>query len=148
MITGPKSSRDIRSKAGSLVSTTVGCTNQPAPPSVAPPCTTCAPGVERASSIACERRVKAGSSITAPMKTEKSVGSPTRICASIEPMRSLTSGQSVSGTYAREAAEHFWPWYSKAPRTIETASACGSAEAWATMKSLPPVSPTRRGSCR
>ncbi len=45
----------------------------------------------------------------------------------------------------RLAAEHFCPWYSKLPRTTATARAAGSAEAWATMKSLPPVSPTMRG---
>ena len=41
--------------------------------------------------------------------------------------RSRTSGQSVSGMYAREAALHFCPWYSYAPRTIATASASTSA---------------------
>ena len=30
--------------------------------------------------------------------------------------------------YARDAAEHFWPWYSNAPRTSAVATACGSAE--------------------
>ena len=51
----------------------------------------------------------------------------------------------LRATYTRDAAEHFWPWNSKAPRTIAVATACGSADGWATMKSLPPVSPTRRG---
>ena len=46
---------------------------------------------------------------------------------------------------AREAALHFCPWYSKAPRRIAVASAFGSALGWAKMKSFPPVSPTRRG---
>ncbi len=59
--------------------------------------------------------------------------------------RSRTSAQSEFGTYTRLAAEHFCPWYSKPPRTIATASASGSALACATMKSLPPVSPTMRG---
>ena len=45
----------------------------------------------------------------------------------------------------RDAAEHFWPWYSNEPRTIAVASASTFAEGWATMKSLPPVSPTMRG---
>src|SRR6185312_13280843 len=45
----------------------------------------------------------------------------------------------------RLAAEHFWPWYSKPPRTIAVASAAVSADACAMMKSLPPVSPTMRG---
>ena len=49
------------------------------------------------------------------------------------------------GTYAREAAEHFWPWYSKAPRTSAVTRTSGSADGWAMTKSLPPVSPTSRG---
>jgi hypothetical protein len=53
--------------------------------------------------------------------------------------------QTDRATYAREAAEHFWPWNSNAPRSIATRSTSGSAEACATMKSLPPVSPTMRG---
>ncbi len=52
---------------------------------------------------------------------------------------------SERGTYAREAAEHFWPWYSNAPRIIAVRSTSGSALGWARMKSLPPVSPTMRG---
>ena len=46
---------------------------------------------------------------------------------------------------AREAAEHFCPWNSKAPRTSAVTSAGTSAEGWAKTKSLPPVSPTMRG---
>src|SRR5919204_202285 len=46
---------------------------------------------------------------------------------------------------ARAAALHFWPWYSKPPRTIAVATAAASADGCATMKSLPPVSPTMRG---
>ncbi len=45
----------------------------------------------------------------------------------------------------RDEAEHFWPWYSKEPRTIAVASWSTSALGWARMKSLPPVSPTMRG---
>ena len=48
-------------------------------------------------------------------------------------------------TYARDAAEHFWPWNSNAPRIIAVRSTSGSADECATMKSLPPVSPTMRG---
>ena len=51
----------------------------------------------------------------------------------------------LRGTYAREAAEHFCPWNSKAPRIIAVVSTSGSALGWAMMKSLPPVSPTSRG---
>ena len=79
------------------------------------------------------------------MNVVRSAGSPWRISPTIASARSRTSGQSVSGMYAREAAEHFWPWYSNEPRTSATATACGSADACMTTKSLPPVSPTRRG---
>ena len=41
---------------------------------------------------------------------------------------------------ARAIKETFAP-----PRAMATARACGSADACATMKSLPPVSPTMRG---
>ena len=51
----------------------------------------------------------------------------------------------MRGTYAREEAEHFCPEYSNAPRIIAVRSTSGSALGWATMKSLPPVSPTIRG---
>ncbi len=63
----------------------------------------------------------------------------------LDAARALSRGQIDRGMYAREAAEHFWPWYSKAPRTSATASASTSALACAKTKSLPPVSPTRRG---
>ena len=48
-------------------------------------------------------------------------------------------------TMAREAAEHFCPWYSKAPRTSAVRTTSGSADGCASTKSLPPVSPTMRG---
>ena len=88
---------------------------------------------------------KAFLSMTAPMKLRKSRTSPILMSLTMAATRSRTSPHSERGTYTRLAAEHFWPWYSKPPRTMATASACGSAEAWATMKSLPPVSPTMRG---
>ncbi|MGW7791740.1 hypothetical protein [Streptomyces tricolor] len=44
-----------------------------------------------------------------------------------------------------DKVQHFWPWNSKAPRVIAVVSTAGSADGWATMKSLPPVSPTSRG---
>ena len=49
------------------------------------------------------------------------------------------------GAYTRDAAEHFWPWYSNEPRTMAVATSSTSALACAMMKSLPPVSPTIRG---
>ena len=59
--------------------------------------------------------------------------------------RSRSSGQRFDGAKTRDAAEHFCPWYSNDPRTIAVASESTSADACATMKSLPPVSPTMRG---
>src|SRR5690349_5883862 len=49
------------------------------------------------------------------------------------------------GIYAREAAEHFCPWYSKAPRERAVTSESTSALGCASTKSFPPVSPTIRG---
>ena len=83
--------------------------------------------------------------MTAPMKLEKSDTSPTRSSPTCATRRSLSSGQRFDGAYTREAAEHFWPWYSKEPRTIAVASSSTLAVGCATMKSLPPVSPTMRG---
>src|SRR5690606_32744518 len=56
-----------------------------------------------------------------------------------------TVGHSERGIYTRDAAEHFCPWYSKAPRTMAVDNAAVSADGCAIMKSLPPVSPTIRG---
>ena len=58
---------------------------------------------------------------------------------------SLILFQSDSGRYAREAAEHFWPWYSNAPRISVGIIVPGSALGCTITKSLPPVSPTTRG---
>src|SRR5450759_244268 len=88
---------------------------------------------------------KAFLSITAPMKFRKSATSPMRISLIISWAQVSVCFHSDLGTYTRLAAEHFCPWYSKAPRTMATASALASAEGWAIMKSLPPVSPTMRG---
>ena len=79
------------------------------------------------------------------MKFSKSVGSPIRIVLTSATSFSFTSGHRFDGTYSREAAEHFCPWYSKEPRTTAVATASASADGCARMKSLPPVSPTRRG---
>ena len=84
-------------------------------------------------------------SITAPMKFEKSLTSPIVMVPTSSTSRSFSSGQRFEGAYTREAAEHFWPWYSNEPRTIAVARASTSALGCATMKSLPPVSPTIRG---
>jgi len=50
------------------------------------------------------------------MKLRKSATSPMRISSIIATMRSRTSGHSDAGMYARDAALHFCPWYSYAPR--------------------------------
>src|SRR2546423_1524115 len=66
-----------------------------------------------------------------------------------QPLRGVRDRRPVlrddRGTYARDAAEHFWPWYSKAPLTMAVDSTSRSAEGCASTKSLPPVSPTMRG---
>jgi len=84
-------------------------------------------------------------SMTAPMKLPKSRTSPIRMLDTSSAIRPLTSRHMGAGTKTREGAEHFWPWYSKPPRTTAVTSSSTSALGWATMKSLPPVSPTRRG---
>ena len=89
--------------------------------------------------------VYALSSITAPMKLRKSSIGPMRMVGTSVSSASRICGHRLDGAYTREAAEHFWPWYSNAPRRIAVATAWGSAELWARMKSLPPVSPTMRG---
>lgn len=49
------------------------------------------------------------------------------------------------GKYTLDAALHFCPWNSKAPRTIAVATCAGLAVLCAKIKSLPPVSPTILG---
>ena len=98
-----------------------------------------------ASSIACFCVLNEPASMTAPMKFRKSATSPILIVATSSTRRSRISGQRLDGAKMRDAAEHFWPWYSKLPRRIAVATAAASADGCATMKSLPPVSPTMRG---
>ena len=109
-----------------------------------PPTRTFAP-FPCASAIASFCVRKAPASMTAPMKFPKSAGSPIRIAPTSSTSRSRSSGQRFEGAKTREAAEHFWPWYSNEPRTTAVATASTSADGCATMKSLPPVSPTMRG---
>ena len=97
----------------------------------------------RASAFLC--LANARSSITAPMKFEKSVTSPIGMPSTSATKSSRIFAHTDFATYAREAAEHFWPWNSNAPRSSATRSTSGSALGWATTKSLPPVSPTIRG---
>lgn len=84
-------------------------------------------------------------SITAAMNVSNSCTSPTFSEAVYSLSSVSTSGQMLAGMNAREHAEHFWPWNSNEPRTIAAARGLISAVLWAKMKSLPPVSPTRRG---
>ena len=79
------------------------------------------------------------------MKLPKSLTSPIRSSPTCVTRRSRISGQRFDGAKTRDAAEHFCPWYSNEPRTIAVATAAASADWCATMKSLPPVSPTMRG---
>ncbi len=79
------------------------------------------------------------------MKFEKSVTSPMVIASTSATNSSFIRFHTERATYARDAAEHFWPWNSNAPRISAIRSTSGSADGWATTKSLPPVSPTMRG---
>src|SRR3954470_910003 len=91
-------------------------------------------------------RSNARRSITAPPKNAKLLTSPKLNDSVTATNSSLTpDSHSERGTYARAAAEHFCPWYSKAPRTSAVTSDVGSALGCATTKSFPPVSPTSRG---
>jgi hypothetical protein len=89
--------------------------------------------------------LNARSSITAPMKFLKSRGSPTVSAAVRSRSGPFNSAHTVFGMYALDAALHFWPWYSNAPRMMAVRRALTSALGWAMMKSFPPVSPTMRG---
>src|SRR6266568_3843902 len=134
---------------GSVTWTTVGWTNQPVDGSQRPPASTDASAEPFASSTYEETFRNAFSSMRAPIETSKSsTGSPTRNAATIGRSRSFTAGHSDAGTYARDAAEHFCPPYSKAPLQSAVASASTSADGWAKTKSFPPVSPTSRGQAR
>src|SRR6266568_4211946 len=109
---------------GSVTWTTVGWTNQPVDGSQRPPASTDASAEPFASSTYEETFRNAFSSMRAPIETSKSsTGSPTRNAATIGRSRSFTAGQSDAGTYARDAAEHFCPPYSKAPLQSALASA-------------------------
>jgi hypothetical protein len=142
---GPKYSVRKTSSVGSSHTITDGRTNHPTESSVLPPASTLAPDA-RARSSAADSRTNARWSITAPPKLPKSATSP-YVRASVVAASSsrIALVQSERGRYAREAAEHFWPWYSNAPRTSPVITAAGSADGCAITKSLPPVSPTRRG---
>ncbi len=89
--------------------------------------------------------LNAGSSITAFIIFLKSVTSPIRISDVICSRDFSVAGHRDFGMYAREAAEHFCPWYSNAPRAIAVASSVGLAELWAKINPFPPVSPTSLG---
>ena len=86
--------------------------------------------------------------MTAPMNTLRSSTGPTFSLGSSSSILCWIVGQRLSGTYRREAAEHFWPWYSKAPLSVLATTSSGSAEECTKMKSFPPVSPTIRGKLR
>ena len=67
-------------------------------------------------------------SITAPMKLEKSRTSPMAIVEISDARVSFNWGHRLEGTYIRDDAEHFCPWYSKDPLTAAAASASTSAD--------------------
>ncbi len=111
-----------------------------------PPATIVQVASSLARSMAALFLAKARSSMTAPMKFDRSVTSPILMPSTSAANSSLKPEfQREAGMYARDVALHFWPWYSKAPRVSAVFRIAGSADGWATRKSLPPVSPTRRG---
>src|SRR6266540_5570742 len=143
---GPKYSVLNTSWVGSLDSTSVGATNQPSLSSAVPPASTVHDALFLIRSSAAASFANARPSITAPPNVDRSVTSPYWMAATVAASRSRRPpSQMERGTYARDAAEHFWPWYSYAPRTSAVCSASASALGWAITKSLPPVSPTNRG---
>ena len=88
---------------------------------------------------------KAFSSITAVIKLEKSSGLPILKESTSSTIVFCTSGHMFFGIYALDAAEHFCPWNSKAPREIAVPTSFAFALGWAIIKSFPPVSPTILG---
>ena len=84
----------------------------------------------------------------APMRWESSSTRPIETFGTSSLRSRSTSGHLLSGMYAREQAEHFWPWYSKAPRMRFITVPRTPADGCMKMKSLPPVSPTMRGKFR
>jgi hypothetical protein len=123
----------------------VGRTKKPSLSSALPPATTVSASSSFARSRTPDSLEKDLRSMTAPMKFEKSVTSPIGSDSVVATRSSFSCDQTLRGTYAREAAEHFCPWNSNAPRTRAVFSTSTSADACATTKSLPPVSPTMRG---
>ena len=84
--------------------------------------------------------------MTGPIKLAKSVGGPTfRLATSARSCSLNPPFHTDDATYRRDNAEHFWPWYSNAPRTVCVTALRISAEEWIRWKFFPPVSPTMRG---
>jgi len=93
---------------GSVVSITVGSTNQPSESSQPPPTSTVALLPDAfASSIAAFCVRKELPSMTAPMKLPKSETSPTFRPPTSRTSWSRTSGHRFDGMKRRDAAEHF-----------------------------------------
>src|SRR2546428_12168493 len=124
---------------GSEPSTTVGRTNQPSVSSAVPPARTVHDGEFLIRSSAPASFVNDRPSITAPPKLVRSVTSPYASDSALDASRSRSPpSHRDRGTYALDAAEHFCPWHSKAPRISAVWSPSTSAEECAMTKSLPP----------
>ena len=119
--------------------------NHPLLLSLPPPTTILHSGSFLALSIYPVIFVKAFSSITAVIKFVKSLQSPILILFISEIRFSSIPFHTEFGMYALLAAEHFCPWYSKAPLNRATVSPLWSPSGCATTKSFPTVSPTMRG---
>lgn len=71
--------------------------------------------------------------------------SPTLILLCSSSSRPLICGHSELGTYRREQAEHFWPPYSKAERSVPLTTLSTSAERCTKWKFFPPHSEGKEG---
>src|SRR5690606_37721475 len=113
--TGPKISSHIVTEEGSSVTMTVGSIKYHFDLSDPPPTRIVFLGFLRACSMYPVILSNVLSSITALMKFPKSSTPPIRKLPMSATRRSFTSSQRLEGIYARDAAEHFCPWYSNAP---------------------------------
>ncbi len=112
---------------GSSVVSSVGRTNQPSRSSV------CAAGDDRHAARLARLGDRGGVLVERALldhgahEVREVETSPTLSELIVSTSSSFIASHTLCATYTRDAAEHFWPWYSKPPRTIAVASACGSA---------------------
>src|SRR5258708_37209937 len=107
---GPKYSVVNTSSVGSVLSRMVGCTKYPSELSASPPVSTRTAGRDLARARASTWVANAARSMTAPMNRDRSAAtSPMASDWTAETNWAPIRFHTEPGTYAREAAEHFWP---------------------------------------